>query len=146
MKTNQPQPFTNQSINKQPAHAPTRQRAGKPLKELFKVVGNELRRGKDYPEVTEKNALALSIKKWQFIVAWLKEAKKQVWDGCYSTCALCRNSDSECTGCLVAQRTGEQGCEGTPYWDYATSKNLSKAMEAAKAELAFLKSLRGGRK
>ena len=118
------------------------------MTELFKVVRNELRIGKDYPEVTEKNALPLSIKKWEFIPAWIKKKQTWLYDGDGATCALCQNYDAECTGCPVAQCTGRGNCDGTPYWDYARAENkpASVGLAAAKAELAFLKSLQGGRK
>lgn len=71
-------------------------------------------------------------------------------------CPLCQLFiENDCKGCPVSDRTGEGGCEGSPYRDWlaatyydvaihgqrAQNRQNPEALEAAKAELAFLKSL-----
>lgn len=74
-------------------------------------------------------------------------------------CALCRKfnrlsmSDSEaCTGCPVADKTGKQFCDGTPFYDLESAyyewkhdpKKTMRALAFRKAEreeIKFLKSL-----
>ena len=105
-------------------------------KQLFKVVNGVVVRGKDYPKkITKKNALALSVAKWKFMVTQ-KEPLPD--DGGADTCALChayQDDCSTCTVCPVKQKTGHGLCWGSPYID-------AFDLLGAKAELAFLQSLK----
>ena len=107
-----------------------------------------------------ENPLALSIEKWEDILAY-----KGASEGA-ENCALCeKHMDSDygqlfCSECPVAQYTGRQLCEKTPYRQWITHhrKAHPKAQEyirvngcrwcsrLIRAELAFLKSLREGDK
>ena len=104
------------------------------------------------PTLAETNAaLEGSIRKWEKIVDETGE------DLCGSNCPLCQLfplKNKNCNGCPVAKASGYDECIGTPYiaWSKAVSaKRLSgvdrrattpRLVELARAELAFLKSLR----
>ena len=86
--------------------------------------------------------LEIAIQKWQDIV-----------DGTGSNedsynCALCEvHLELEgCQACPVGEKTGLDGCDGSPYTDYSTAcvkrANPQKLTKLAKEELEFLKSLR----
>lgn len=98
-------------------------------------------------------ALEGSIKKWADIVAGTGV------DEGTDNCPLCKEFFKKqtpkgpyCVGCPVADKANAVGCHSTPYisWaalfpssDYASCKaNTPERVEAAKAELEFLKSLR----
>jgi len=75
------------------------------------------------------------------------------------SCALCNiyldtsifESDDDCLGCPVFENTSRRQCKGAPYYryvesveefsDYPDRAGLRKAINAAKAEVKFLKSL-----
>lgn len=88
-------------------------------------------------------ALKGSIAKWQAIVAGTGE------DHGPDNCPLCQLFNDlphgGCGGCPVAERTGLDGCAGTPYqaWDdlFGVKADTPELKKAARAELAFLKSL-----
>lgn len=106
------------------------------------------------PTMDEKTLEALrgSIAKWEKIVAGSEI------DRYSSNCPLCHafchtHQDRLCTGCPVEQRTGEGGCNLSPYdaWDDYHERIMDpeqprtafddKSRELAQAELDFLKSL-----
>jgi hypothetical protein len=85
-------------------------------------------------------ALKASIEKWEKRAAG-KDNKQHT--GQYD-CPLCKMFHSEfrkgepsCVGCPVYEETKEKYCSGTPYYDYAGSRNVVHT----KAELDFIKSL-----
>ncbi len=107
-------------------------------------------------------ALKGSIAKWEAIVAGTDA------DRGTANCPLCKlfadtaSIGDACNGCPVKEKTGERGCNGTPYerWTDATkdlegkwvpairrevprkgSKGHASAKRAAQAELDFLRSL-----
>lgn len=101
-------------------------------------------------------ALELSIVKWESVVQYHQSpagralAAQAVWleDDGPMTCGLCMlYYDEQCVGCPIARRTGHALCLGTPYQKYVHARTLARSNETllrhAKAELAFLKSLRG---
>jgi hypothetical protein len=70
-------------------------------------------------------------------------------------CALCemfqdRPDEKDCVGCPVMMRTGENGCRRTPYYEARhelirwarVAGGKDQFQDAARAELAFLESLR----
>jgi len=99
-------------------------------------------------------ALKASIAKWE------RNAEAKTPDD-YKTgqddCPLCKLfiavSDLDmCVGCPVAEKTGEDGCSGTPYlrawqarskWSFEpkSTKHRAASHAAARDEVAFLKSL-----
>lgn len=100
----------------------------------------------------EKTLAALrgSIAKWQAIANGTGD------DLGTANCPLCQmfnNSSTQdeedfdtCVGCPVMERTGQDECGSTPYWDYYQAgaqmgKNSERALSAAQAELNFLISL-----
>jgi len=93
----------------------------------------------------EPDPLGLSIEKWETIVQEMERGVEVTGDGGATTCALCRsvtpenNVIAQCQNCSVFRFTQERDCEGTPYTWWKTSKSLA----VAKAELAFLRELRG---
>ena len=86
--------------------------------------------------VTNENALALSINKWEFIVWYIEGGfdPSLVDCGGWPTCALCLNFRT-CGKCPIGM-DGYWACTGTPYELFAQSPTL----ENARAELEFLKS------
>lgn len=93
-------------------------------------------------------ALKASICKWKRIVKHLKEDDAAVppWDGGTETCGLCQiyYNNRDCDDCPVSRKTGMGGCVGTPYHKYQEAKGYvdkTDGLEAAKAEMAFLKGL-----
>lgn len=90
-------------------------------------------------------ALKGSIAKWEAIVLG------QGVDRGPDNCPLCKQFRKikerfvSCAGCPVAQRTGLNGCKGTPYEDYERASiqgsSPKRLTERARKELAFLKSL-----
>jgi len=111
-----------------------------------------------FPEWTDSPeddhwALEASIAKWQFVVSNLENPKQlrghALNDGGTATCGLCLLDDYRtadlmewCTTCAIYKVTGLRGCGNTPYDEYCVANNNEDALEAARAELAFLKSLR----
>ena len=104
--------------------------------------------------VTPENALSLSIEKWEVIVAWaeasapLGEKDHDLVDlviDSPGTCGLCRMYvGDKCVDCPVALHSGNKYCLGTPYEDFDEARDDGdgkKALEAAKEELEFLRSL-----
>lgn len=102
-------------------------------------------------------ALEASIKHWE------ENAKAETIDAVSTSaddCALCEkfnalDNQTSCVGCPVFAATGKPFCEGTPfetaslhrrYWYFASSQNYraraAAFRKAARAELAFLESLR----
>jgi len=95
-----------------------------------------------------EDLLEISIQKWQDIVDGVGEE-----NGTHN-CALCQaywmSSNDICTECPVFMQTGFRFCGGTPYDDYteAESENADSGAlrELAREELAYLQSLRDGKK
>lgn len=90
-----------------------------------------------------KAALEGSIAKWRGI------SERTVVDEGSANCPLCQAFPAiNCAGCPVATRVGKSGCVGTPYdeWEWYRVSDPAKypdeAIEVARAELAFLESLR----
>jgi len=82
-----------------------------------------------------EDPLEVSIQKWEDIVNGTGH------DLHASNCALCHTHPS-CIGCPIKELTGQEECEGTPYYKYHTAYGFTDKQEAAKEELEFLKSLR----
>ena len=92
-------------------------------------------------------ALKGSIAKWEGVVAGTTQGKGG------DNCPLCKifaadkPLEYQCAGCPVFSRSGYRWCHATPYIAFAESCNsegmasTSPARQAARAELAFLKSL-----
>jgi hypothetical protein len=99
---------------------------------------------------TRKQALELSIRKWETIAHYHKLGVVDVEEGGQDTCALCvKYLHLNCKGCPVMRKTNMGTCGGTPYRQYTGYKkieNLSKKAETfrihAENEVVFLKSLR----
>ena len=95
--------------------------------------------------MNKKTAAALekSIAKWErnTEIESLDRAKIKAKD-----CALCQLfSRADCAGCPVKIRSGWPWCAGTPYmcaYEKYLNDDLPGFIEAAKAEVKFLKSLR----
>lgn len=115
--------------------------------------------------MSAKAAWLASIQKWQFIIKSIKNRKPHqvITDGGTESCGLCHKyqwavHSHACVTCPVKLKTGEGYCQGTPYmgWARATDKLrefagvdkplpkhwVSNQLEAARAELKFLKSLK----
>lgn len=99
------------------------------------------------PEVLK--ALHGSIAKWEAIVGGTGG------DTGPQNCPLCKLfwikgprgglMPNSCLGCPVMQRTGQQGCGGTPYDIYDDNAyDAEELQDIAEEELAFLKSLLPG--
>jgi len=67
-------------------------------------------------------ALKESIDFWELVSEGKAESRGR------STCALCTlynrviRGETSCEGCPIFRKTGEAGCEGTPYVDYVAAK------------------------
>lgn len=93
---------------------------------------------------TQEEGLEAAIEKWEvaahFYVLYpdlLLSTRGRL------TCGLCYTTGLSCDGCLIHENT-RQGCMGTPIQDYAEATEAQdpvRAYEAARAEIAFLKSL-----
>lgn len=115
---------------------------------------------------SDKTALQCSIQKWEAIVAHYADPdnKLPIHDGATDTCACCRlhwsfDQKYTCHGCPIRDHTGRNGCDMTPYDDYANALDalyeyddeepdeetlariLAVAKTAARAELEFLQDL-----
>ena len=122
--------------------------------QLFYIDGNyKLQRTEDFPEVTEENALDLSIAKWEAIVQIIEEEQVKVREQGHSTCALCQLhrmdlnttpfwDEYECGKCVVYSRVGEESCEGTPYNEFTDADTPQEQLVAAIKQVEFLKSLK----
>ena len=96
---------------------------------------------------TKAASLNASIRKWQAIVGWLEEGREVNSCGHCATCALCQydivKANGTCTtSCPVGVKTRKGGCYGTPYDDWEDTFEPYEKLAAAKAEVAFLESLR----
>lgn len=117
-----------------------------------KMDPHHVRKGSHTGMGATLTALKASIRHWEENVAAETPGKVKLGS---RDCALCRafqtwsrGQTSNCAGCPVAAKTGQHGCEGTPYrdavfahdkWDDAGDKNAWRT--AAQAELDFLRSL-----
>lgn len=86
---------------------------------------------KTNPDITDEDALELSILKWDLIEAGL--AYNEVSDNC----ALCL-THPECKNCPVREDTGWDSCSETPYQEYT----WNHSSENARAEADYLRGLR----
>jgi hypothetical protein len=102
---------------------------------------------------SEKEALALSVEKWQLVVKFLREKPGSCLDsGGASTCALCMMHSDECvrmgkdkrtrtlTRCPVYRASGCDQCRCTPYM------RAWNSVEWAEREVRFLQALAPDRK
>lgn len=107
---------------------------------------------------TEKDALLLSIEKWQFISNYYESGETELLsDGGISTCGCCilffnPNGRVQCKDCPIYNKTGRKFCWNTPYDDYAEivdnyddeekrEFDVEEVLKHAKAELKFLQDL-----
>ena len=112
---------------------------------VFELSSGKVFLQRPHPQITKKNALSVSIAKWQFIVDCLMEGQQVYNDGGMVTCGLCQvhlipfpKYSEECVGCPVFSKTGAKYCRTSPYSIWKFDKTLAHAQ----AELDFLKSLR----
>lgn len=109
------------------------------MKFLLDEYGTLIIDEEDWPD-NEKDALELSIKKWEAALELRPETC-----GSGSTCALCHLLDDyRCAPCLIYRVTGEISCAATPYRDTYEdrTKDGKIRVKHIKAEIKFLKSLR----
>lgn len=108
-------------------------------------LGLDIDIGAARKNLTKKQALELSIEKWEIVLAACK-VENIIYDGSAFTCALCikfRNMliESECGDCPINQ-DGHPFCEDTPYFEYAEEAvTQQEHIDAAEAELKYLKEL-----
>ena len=111
----------------------------------FSVKDGRLIRTGEWPEeMTQAQALELSIEKWKAIVEYCEKAggAESVLDGGCVTCGLCQlYIHARCADCPVF-RVAFHNCSGTPYDDWTYARTPKDALRAARAELGFLESLR----
>lgn len=92
----------------------------------------------DVPE-TKKDALDVSISKWEHIIKRFHDMGSFLDEGAMSTCGLCMlYIDDNCKDCPVAKKSMAQFCENSPYIDWCESHSLIDA----EAELEFLLELK----
>jgi hypothetical protein len=107
---------------------------------------------KDTFVATKKNALDISIEKWETLVRIHELGILSVNSGGMDTCGLCivyadtyDNEGVECSGCPVRVKTGKPFCLNTPHQQFEKAheaKNLKGVLSSAKNELKFLKELK----
>jgi hypothetical protein len=96
--------------------------------------------------VSKAEALALSIAKWEQVVAFYEECPDDLLKcGGRFTCGFCLVYGADgCLNCPVAMATGYDLCQNTPYDKYVVAideDDPEAAYGAAIEELAFLHSL-----
>jgi hypothetical protein len=102
---------------------------------------------------TKGKALTESIKKWKALVVYLEEnPSAELPMATVDSCALCQlyydfstNEtwvQSKCTGCPVAEKTGQGECLDTPFVSYDISIEHGKGLRAARREVKFLEGLK----
>lgn len=114
---------------------------------------------KGMPPKTEKEALLLSLEKWQIINNYYECGGKEILsDGGISTCGCCMlffsGGKDFCENCPIYNKTRKQYCYDTPYDDYAEiidnyensdeeerEFDAEEILKYAKAELKFLQGL-----
>ena len=99
-------------------------------------------------------ALKESVAHWERLLACKTKQELEAEGYGAEHCALCEmfSENPQCNGCPVAESTGEDSCDGTPY--YKADKELDRYLgywvvnprktfprKQVKAELDFLKSL-----
>lgn len=97
---------------------------------------------KDWPD--SYDPLAMSIKKWKFILDVLVKNKHvtSLLDGSTNTCALCHKYYSPtCQGCPVYLKTGQIHCLGSPYASMEHAREYETIVTLVKKEIEFLESL-----
>jgi hypothetical protein len=80
-------------------------------------------------EVTEENALDLSIQKWERMDS---VANGKIHAGGMATCALCSlyNRLTFCKDtCPIKRRTGQDGCDGAPHKEFPTKEQAREMKE-----------------
>ena len=85
---------------------------------------------------TTLKALRKSISHWEQVVADINTPTG------VKHCALCREFYSiNCDGCPVLAATLKRHCEGSPYDEWVAAETKEERVDAATAELTFLRSL-----
>jgi len=86
----------------------------------FKLVG-----------FAEAEGLNGAIEKWTTMAEFL-DANPEVilWDRGIFTCPLCAEHPG-CGGCIIAEDTGQDGCNGTPYHNYCDNPTAVNAWAMA---------------
>jgi len=108
----------------------------------FKLVDGVVGLNKPFPDnITDKEALKLSLEKWYFIRDMKKKRKYVRADGS-NTCALCFIHPG-CCACPIYKKTQETRCDGTPYSDLLGDRNEDGSFKTKhiKAEIKFLEGL-----
>jgi hypothetical protein len=95
-----------------------------------------------YTAAEVASALERSIAHWEENAAVPKIADATMGSKDCALCCLFFWKPGRCGGCPVRESTGLKWCEGTPYIDACNAKTLPQFKRAARAEVAFLKSLR----
>lgn len=99
---------------------------------MDKKTGGEFILEPDFSDVTLANMtreglLSVSIAKWRSLADFMKETGHRIADNGASSCALCQvymhrfNSNhkaGDCRGCPIAEKTGKQYCELSPYMEF----------------------------
>lgn len=101
---------------------------------------------------TVSEAMDISLEKWKLIVDKLNQIISDGLDpsdpseansGSDKTCGLCMMFLSVgCIGCPIYNRTGQDGCEGTPFSDYCDADDINSELVAAIEELKFLQEIK----
>ena len=96
---------------------------------MFEVINNGLIVTDEF-KPTIRNALDLSIAKWEFILEHLYATGDKIIDGGETTCGLCQlySHDEEvrsCPSCPI-EIAGNIGCINTPYEDYFYAETLDE--------------------
>lgn len=104
-------------------------------------------------DFTTKEALQMSIRKWEIIADDLEAGNEPSGSLYGATCACCHkfyddDYDEEtsllagCDACPIAQSTGVDDCGSTPFVTFMQTDSGSEAeIEAARAEITFLQEL-----
>lgn len=102
-----------------------------------------------FDDITEEEAINLSIAKWASLVALTAKDGLHIEDNGSTTCALCsfsrrqreridRQDTSICSYCPVGMLTGQDSCHGSPYPKYLAAYASDNVTEIAMDEMEFL--------
>jgi len=113
---------------------------------MFVNDDGEIKLIKPFPKrMTWKQAKQWSVEKHEFVLSEVEAGNEVCDDGRLNTCALCHRAGitgkshwvlANCNACIIYKKTGERGCDGTPYEDISLSEP-----ETIQAEIDFLKLL-----
>jgi len=97
----------------------------------------------DRSNLSWAEAVELSIRKFQLLSTGAGETGAETCACCFKTRVLHYNDSINCHECVIYDKTGETGCEGTPFYQVSDTREGSvERLLACAKEIEFLNGLK----